>query len=167
MLRKIFAALATAAILALVVQPALAQTSTLTGSWQLTLVPNLPPGPPIIPIAGLANFTSDGGAVATAAGVIVGSDPSLSGTGLNPAFGNWNGAVIPGEFAIVLVGDITAANGALVATRNFRALVTFPQSNEFTGSYTLTITDTSGNVLSSGSGTITGNFIPHFLPPGS
>jgi len=171
MLRKFFLACVLSGLMAFVIQPSFAQTSpgSLVGSWQLTLVANEPPDPPAIPVAGLANFTADGGAVATAAGILVGpvtASSTTPTTPLNPAFGNWNGCCQPvsGENALSLVSVITNADGTLNATRVFRAIVTVT-SGSFTGTYSFTVTNAAGTVIATGSGTISGTQIPHFLPP--
>jgi hypothetical protein len=172
MRRRLFVACILAGLMAFVIQPAFAQTETLVGSWQLTLVANVPPTQPSIPVAGLANFTSDGGAIATAAGILVGpvtpSSSTSPTTPLNPAFGNWNGCCQPisGENALSLVSLITNSDGTLFATRVFNAIVTVT-SGTFSGTYSFTVTNSAGTVISTGSGTINGTLIPHFLPPGS
>jgi hypothetical protein len=139
-------------------------SSTLTGSWQLTLVPNVPPSdPPAIPVAGLATFTSDETVIATAGGVIVGPVGPGS-TGVTPAHGIWQPSPVAGRFFIKLIGIATNPNGSLEATRTFTVMVT-PDStgDKFTGSYTLEITE--GNIVIISTGTITGTLIPHPLLP--
>ena len=171
MKRRIVALSALACFMLLMIQPVLAQggAASLVGSWELTLVPSLPPGPPAIEIPGLANFTSDGGAVATGSAILVGtggltSTSTLSGP--TPAIGNWNAGGPVGDAAFKLVSIITNADGTLFATRTLQALVT-PGSggSSFTGSYSYTIVNTAGTTIASGSGTISGSLIPHFLPP--
>jgi hypothetical protein len=168
MRQKFFVVCALVGLIAFVTQPGFAQTqASLVGSWQLTLVANGPPTPPAIPVAGLANFTSDGGAVATAAGILVGPVTSTTPTTpLNPAFGNWNDGGAIGHAAFRLVSLITNADGSLYATRTFDAFVA-PSSGgtTFSGTYSFTVVNTSGTVIASGSGTINGTLIPHFLPP--
>jgi hypothetical protein len=154
-----------------VVQPGVGHPQTsLVGSWQLTMISNDPATTPPIPVVGLANFNSDGGAIATAGAILAGPPAATSttpGTG-NPALGNWNGGPIPGHAVFKLVSLITNADGSLAATRTFQAEVT-PQSEEaqFSGSYSFSIADPLNNLIISGSGTITGTQIPHFLPPAS
>ena len=149
---------------ALTIEPGQAGTSqsssTLVGSWQLTLVPNVPPtDPPTVPIAGLATFTSDKTAIATAGGVIVGPVGSGS-TGVTPAHGVWQNSPVLGRFFIKLIGIATNPNGSLEATRTFTTTVT-PNStgDKFSGSYTLQITE--GSIVIESTGTITGTLIPN------
>jgi hypothetical protein len=124
-----------------------------------------------VPVAGLANFSSDGSAIATAGAILVGpvtTSPTTTLAGLNPAFGNWNGGPIPGRAVFRLVSLITNTDGSLFARRTFQAVVT-PNSdkNQFSGTYSFTVMDSDNNVITTGSGTITGTPIPHFLPPAS
>lgn len=168
MRRRLFVVCTLIGLMAFVIQPGLAQAQpSLVGSWQLTLIANGPPTPPAIPVAGLANFTSDGGAIATAAGILVGPVTSTQPTTpLNTAFGNWNDGGPIGHAAFKLISLITNANGSLYATRTFQAIVA-PSSDgsEFSGTYSFTVVDANGNVIASGSGSISGTLITHFLPP--
>jgi hypothetical protein len=136
----------------------------LVGSWQLTLVPNVPPSdPPAIPVAGLATFTSDETAIATAGGVIVGPIGPGS-TGVTPAHGIWQPSPVVGHFFIKLIGIATNANGSLEGTRTFTTTVAPNSSGDrFTGSYTLE--ETTGTIVIISTGTITGTLIPHPLLP--
>jgi hypothetical protein len=168
MRRRLFVVCTLIGLIASVSQFGLAQAQpSLVGSWQLTLVANGPPTPPAIPVAGLANFTSDGGAIATAAGILVGPVTSTTPTTpLNPAFGNWNDGGAIGHAVFKFVSLISNANGSLYATRTFQAVVT-PSSDgsEFSGTYSFTVVDTNGDAIASGSGSIRGTLITHFLPP--
>jgi hypothetical protein len=167
MRRKLFVACVLSGLMALLIQPAFAQTSasaSLVGSWQLTLVAS----GTTTQVAGLANFTSDGGAIATAGGILVGPvSPTSTTTALNPAFGNWNGCCAFGTGAAInLLGLVTNADGSIHATRSFQATVTVsPDGGQFTGTYSLQIT--VGAITSLSSGAISGALIPHFLPPSS
>jgi hypothetical protein len=142
-------------------------TSALVGSWQLTLVPNLPPtDPPTIPVAGLATFTSDETVVATAGGVIVGPFSSTGAVtnGVTPAHGIWQPSPAVGRFFIKLIGLVTNPNGSLAATRTFTATVLPGAAGDsFSGSYTLEIVE--GNIVVISTGTVTGKLIPHPLLP--
>jgi hypothetical protein len=63
-------------------QPVVGQTTTspsLAGSWDLTLLPLSPTAAPLIPISGLATFTSDGSVVETDATEAV---PTVGSTGM-------------------------------------------------------------------------------------
>ncbi|HEY6334005.1 MAG TPA: hypothetical protein VI756_32110 [Blastocatellia bacterium] len=141
---------------------------SLTGSWQLTLVPSTLP---TFQVPALANFTSDGGAVATASAILVGvgavssTGPTLAGP--TPAIGNWNDGGAEGLAVFKLVSIITTTGGTLYATRTFIADGITVSSGTLSGSYNYSTVNTSGTVVESGSGTLTGTLIPHFLPPGS
>jgi len=167
MRRKLFVACMLSGLMAFLIQPAFAQTSaSLAGSWQLTLVAS----GTTAQVAGLANFTSDGGAVATAGGILVGPvgpASTTSTTALNPAFGNWNGCCAAGTgAAIKLVSLVTNAYGTLHATRTFQATVTVSaDGTEFSGTYS--VETVVGTVVILGSGSISGTLIPHFTPPSS
>jgi hypothetical protein len=139
--------------------------SSLVGAWQLTLVPNVTPAdPPASPIPGLATFTSDETAIATAGGVIVGPVSSRKTTGITPAHGIWQPSPAFGRFFIKLIGLVTNADGSLRATRNFTTTVA-PNAagDQFSGTYTLEIVE--GTVVVTSTGTITGQLIPHPLLP--
>ncbi|MGH9822099.1 MAG: hypothetical protein ACREDR_02400 [Blastocatellia bacterium] len=170
--RRLFAALVLCGIAAFVAQPAFAQSPSIIGTWQMTLIPNTPPSPPTIPIAGLASFHSDNTAEATGGGVLVGPIPDPVSTaplgGPTPALGYWSPGPGPAStlFILQFTSLITNENGTLFATRSFVATVNVnAANNQFSGSYSFTITDTSGNVIDTGSGTITGKLIPRILPP--
>ncbi|HEY6334172.1 MAG TPA: hypothetical protein VI756_32960, partial [Blastocatellia bacterium] len=153
---------------ALVTQPAFAQTTTptsLVGSWQLTLTPSTS----TTGVAGLANFTSDGGGIATSADGILVGPASGAPSALNPAFGNWNicaACTGPANQAnMEFIGDITNSDGSIAGTRTFTATVVVSSSGSFSGSYQLVVT--VGTISALSDGTITGALIPHFTPPSS
>jgi hypothetical protein len=170
---KIFFAAILISSAALAIRPNRAKSSRneLAGSWQLTLTATSQTTTPTVPIAGLANFTSDGGAVGSVADLLPAFLPapatiSTAAVGLSQAVGNWNGGPIPGRAVFKLVSVITNADGSLLATQTVQALVT-PNSdnNEFTGTYSVTVADALNNLAANGSGNISGALIPHFLPP--
>lgn len=138
---------------------------SLTGSWQLTLVPNTLP---TFQVAGLANFTSDGGAVATASAILAGTGDIASTSPVSsptPAIGNWNDGGAANRAVFKVLSIITNPDGSLFATRTFIADGISSTGSSFTGSYSYQVVDTSNNTIASGSGTISGTLIPHFLPP--
>ncbi|HKV37888.1 MAG TPA: hypothetical protein VJX67_01655 [Blastocatellia bacterium] len=170
MRRKTFVACIAIGIAILCMQLGLARptaqvgSTNLVGSWHLALVPEVSPGP-TLEIPGLATFTSDETAIATAGGVIVGPVPSPSpNTGVTPAHGIWQPSPAVGRFYIQLFGIVTNPDGTLLATRNFTTTVGFnPAGDTFTGTYSLEVTQ--GTVVTISSGTITGTRIPHPLLP--
>ena len=142
-------------------------SSTLVGSWQLTLVPNVPPtDPATIPVPGLATFSSDETVIATAGGVIVGPFSSTGGVtnGVTPAHGIWQPSPAVGRFFIKLIGLVTNPNESLAATRTFTTTV-LPNAtgDSFSGSYTLEIVE--GSIVVTSTGTVNGKRIPHSLLP--
>jgi hypothetical protein len=155
------------------------QSSTsLVGSWQLTLTPTTNISPPPLQVAGLANFTSDGGAIATASAIIVGVVPTITNTTLSsptPAMGNWcgGGAVIMcgggvGSTHFTLLSIITNPDGSLFATRTFTATVAISSTGDsFCGTYNYNVVDTSNNTIASGSGTISATLITRLCLPAS
>ncbi|HEY6332023.1 MAG TPA: hypothetical protein VI756_22025 [Blastocatellia bacterium] len=158
------------AALAIRPNPAKSSGKELVGSWQLTLTAASQTTTPTVPVVSLVNFTSDGGAVGSLGPLAtaflpapVGSTPA-PGSGL--AVGNWNGGPIPGHAVFKLVSVTTDTNGMLLATQTVQALVTpNGDNNGFTGTYSLTVADALNNLVASGSGTVSGTPIGHFLPP--
>src|SRR5438128_5164811 len=76
MRRKLVIACMSFGLVLSAIQPLAAQATnppSLAGSWQLTLIPASPPGsvPPVVPVPGLATFTSDGSVVETDATEVV------------------------------------------------------------------------------------------------
>ncbi|HYL99002.1 MAG TPA: hypothetical protein VEZ90_08615 [Blastocatellia bacterium] len=169
--RRILAALVLCTIAGFVAQPAFAQTPSILGTWQMTLIPNTPPSPPTIPVAALGTFHADNTAEATGGGVLVGPIPSSGTTTLDgptPALGYWSPGPGPSStlFVLQFTSLITNENGSLFATRSFTATVNVnANNNQFSGSYSFTITDTTDTVIETGSGSISGKLIPRILPP--
>jgi len=167
---KLFLTGALITLSALVVQPsAVHPHASLVGSWQLTLTPSVTPGITPITVAGLANFTSDGGAIGSAVTILAGPETVAAGApppGFSDAFGNWNGGPIPGRAVFKLISYVQGPDGGIVGTRTFQALVA-PQSdpNQISGTYSYMIVDSLNNTISSSSGSISGTLISHFLPP--
>jgi hypothetical protein len=166
MRRRLFVACVLTGLMAFVIQPGFAQSQSvsLVGSWQLALTTS----DSAVTVVGIANFTSDGGAIATAGGILVGPVSSTSTTpttALNPAFGNWNGSgPIGSGAAINLISLVTNADGTLYARRTFQATVNVtPDGSQFSGTYTVEIV--VGTVVLVSTGNISGALIPHFLPP--
>jgi hypothetical protein len=167
MFRKVFAVCLLSGLMALVILPALAQTSTstpastpasLVGIWQLTLTPSTSsvPGDTV-----LANFTPDGG-------VIVGA--ASSGTSAsNPALGQWSASASATPTAAVnqvsmsFTSDITNSGGSVAGTNSFKVTVRVSSSGTLTGNYQLVVTD--GTASTTTGGTITGTLMSHFMPP--
>ena len=148
--------------------PAMAAKSPLVGSWQITLTPNAPPTPPVIPAPGLATFTTDGSVVETDGTELAPGPASTTGpTFGSPGHGIWQLLPSLTGFYIQWNSVTVNANGSLhsssvtVATASVVASST---GTTLSGQYTTTIT-TSGGVVNTITGKITGTLIPHPLLP--
>jgi hypothetical protein len=136
---------------------------SLVGSWQLTFVPATPPIP-AIPIQGLATFTSDGTMIETDTSEVV-PGVAASGTGTTyatPGHGIWQ----PGPAITTLFVQFFSVVANPDASLYGKTTVTITASLDTTGTkmkggYESVLTDPSGNVLRSITGTITGSLIPH------
>jgi hypothetical protein len=74
MRQRVLLACVSLGIILLAIQPLAAQVTnppSLAGSWQLTLTPVSPIVPALVPIQGLATFTSDGSVIETDATEVV------------------------------------------------------------------------------------------------
>jgi hypothetical protein len=161
MLRKFFAACVLSGLMAFVIQPAFAQTTSLAGNWQLTLVAN----GTTTSVVGLANFTSDGEAIATAGAILAGPIGTSNTNPLTPAFGSWCAGGAVGNFEIAFLSYVTNPGGSLYATRNFSAMGRFMSASQFQGTYQ--VQTTIGTITSLSEGTISGTLIPNIICPPS
>ena len=160
------------ALILFAIQPLAAQTPNqppLVGSWQLTLTPNTPPvtTPPVIPIPALATFTADGSMIETDGTEVV---PAMMTGGAvvhgTPGHGIWQPAPAIGTLYIQFISLMINSNATLHAKR----IVTITGAvdstgNHFSGGYTYQIVDPAGHVITMGSGTVSGQKIPHPLLP--
>jgi hypothetical protein len=154
------------------IQPLAAQTTnppSLAGSWQLTLIPASPPGsvPPVAPVPGLATFTSDGSVVETDATEVV---PMMIAAGTavygTPGHGIWQPGPAVGNLFIQFISLLVNHN----ATLHAKKIVTITGAldstgNHFSGNYHDELVDPTGHIITTGSGTVTGQKIPHPLLP--
>jgi hypothetical protein len=153
-------------------QLATAQTTTLpslAGSWQLTLIAGGPPAssPAVLPIPGLATFTPDGSVVETDATEVV---PTIVSTGAtvhgSPGHGIWQPGPAFGTLFIQFISLLVNQNEMLHAKK----IVTITggldaTGNHFSGNYNFRLVDPTGHAITTGSGTVTGQRIPHPLLP--
>jgi hypothetical protein len=153
-------------LIAIAVRPtsAAAATPGLTGSWQFTLTPILPhTGTPVVPIPGLATFTSDGSVIETDGSEFAinpASTTPVSTVG-TPGHGIWEPGNTPISLYVQYFSLVLDPTGALYA-RNITTMMLSLNTtgNQFSGTYvTDQVIGTETKLLSSG--TVTGQLIPH------
>jgi hypothetical protein len=154
------------------IQPLAAQATnhpSLAGSWQLTLIPASPPAsePAVAPIPGLATFTSDGSAIETDATEVV---PMTSATGTpvygTPGHGIWQPGPAVGNLFIQFISLLVNHNETLHAKKIVTITGALDSTgNHFSGNYDFELVDPTGHAITRGSGTVTGQKIPHPLLP--
>ena len=141
---------------------------SLAGSWQLIFTPASPtPSPAVAPVPGLATFTSDGSVVETDGTEVV---PKLIAAGTavysTPGHGIWQPAPAVGTLFIQFISLRVNHN----ATLHAKKIVTISGAldstgNHFNGNYDYELVDPTGRIITTGSGTVTGQRIPHPLLP--
>src|SRR5450432_2833587 len=150
-------------------QPLAAQNPTpppLAGSWQLTLTPaprNPPASAPMI--QALATFTSDGSVIETDSSEMAPIAPAVtSGIRATGGHGIWQPAPAFGNLYIQFISLVVNQNGSLYARKTVTITGALDSAgNTFSGSYGYVLADPNGGVLATGSGTVTGQRIPHPL----
>ena len=150
-------------------RPLAAQTPSLAGSWQLTLTPSPNPNPtpgviePVI--LALATFTTDGSVIETDSSQVAAIASSVRNIRAGTAgHGIWQPAPVPGNLFIQFISLIVNPNGTLYLQRKVTiAGAMDPSGNNFSGSYSFTLTNPIGGFVGTGSGTVAGQRIPH--PP--
>ena len=148
-----------------------AQTPTpppLAGSWQFTLTPahSNPPGTAPT-IYALATFTLDGSAIETDSSEVAPVSPAMT-TGIRATAGHgiWQPAPAFGNLYIQFINLVVNPNGSLYGRKTVTIGGALDSTgNNFSGSYSYVLTDPNGGVLATGSGTATGQRIPHPLLP--
>jgi hypothetical protein len=155
----------------LALQPLAAQTpntSPLVGSWLITLTPNSPPvTPPVVPISGLATFTSDGSVIETDATEVV---PTIAVTGSTtygtPGHGIWQPSPAIGHLFIQFFSLVVNPDTTLHAKKTFTITVSLDATGtQMSGGYSFLVVDPTGHAITMGSGTVSGQKIPHPLLP--
>ena len=157
-------------LMLLAIQPLAAQTTnpSLVGSWQLTFTPNSPTAAPsVAPTPGPATFTSDGSVVETDATEVV---PVTLTTGTaaygTPGHGIWQPAPAVGNLYIQFLSLMLNRNATLHSRKTVTITGALDSTGDnFTGSYTYQFVNPAGAVIAVGSGTVTGQKIPHPLLP--
>ncbi len=150
------------------IQPLAAQTPNqppLAGSWQLTLTPTTPPvaTAAVNSIPALATFTSDGSVIETDAAeavpAVMAGRAVVFGT---PGHGIWQPAPAIGTLYIQFISLMLNSNATLYAERMVTITGALDSTgSHFSGDYSYQIVDRTGHVITTGSGTVSGQKIPH------
>ena len=140
---------------------------SLAGSWQLTFIANSPTLVAVVPIQGLATFTSDGSIVETDATEAVPATTSAGTTVYaTPGHGIWQPGPAVGNLFIQFINLVVNPNGALHAKRTVTITGSLDSTgNNFRGNYEYQLVSPAGRVITTGSGSVTGKRIPHPLLP--
>ena len=180
MLHKAVLAAVFCGMILLTIQPAASQnaTQTLVGSWEFTLTPNSPPvasstsvtpTPPVPPpIPGLATFTSDGTVIETdlSAALLVSVLPAGTVIQATPGHGIWQPGPAFGRFFVRFISLVANVNATLHAKRIVTMMLGLNAAgDQFSGGYTIQMVDPTGHAITTSSGTIVGQLIPHPLLP--
>ena len=140
---------------------------SLARSWEMTLVPLLPPDPAMFPIPGLATFTSDGSVVETDSTEVIPTINSIGATIYGtPGHGIWQPGPAVGNLFIQFVSFLVNHNETLHAKRTVTMTGRLDSTgNQFSGNYSFEVVDPSGRVIGTGSGSVTAQKIAHPLLP--
>jgi hypothetical protein len=153
---------------AIAVQPlsAAATTPSLAGSWQFTLTPTAST-PTVVPIPGLATFTTDGSVIETD-GSEFASIPSSTAAAIKPStpgHGIWQIGNTPITLFVQYISLVLNPDGSLLG-RNITTMLLALNStgDQFSGTYkTDEVIGSVTTVVSSG--TVSGTLIPHVPVP--
>ena len=152
-------------------EPLAAQSPTpppLAGSWQFTLTPAHSNPPTTAPtIYALATFTVDGSTIEADSSEEAPISPAMTnGIRGTAGHGIWQPAPAFGNLYIQFINLVVNPNGSLYGRRTVTIGGALDSTgNNFNGSYSYVLTDPSGGVLATGSGTAAGQRIPHPLLP--
>lgn len=131
----------------------------LVGSWQLTFTPNS--SAVASPFPGLATFTSDGSVVETDGTEIIPmavTPPVFS----SPGHGIWQPGPAVSQLFVQFVSLMVNKNATLHAKKTVTITGGLDSSgNNFRGGYSFELADPAGRVIKTGSGSLTGEKIPH------
>jgi hypothetical protein len=153
-------------LIAIAVQPMLAATPSLAGSWEFTLTATTPTATPPVEIPGLATFTTDGSVIETDGSEFAPIPSSTAAVRAStPGHGIWQLANTPETLYVQYISLVLDADGALYARNVTTMFLTLNATGSmFTGAYTtVQAIGTLTRVLSSG--TVTGQLIPHVPLP--
>ena len=144
--------------------PLHAQTPTLAGSWQFTLSPGAGSTDPVV--FALATFTTDGSMIETDSSEVSGIAAATRSTRATGGHGIWQPAPVPGNLYLQFISLIINPNGSVYLQKKVTIFGAMDSSgNNFSGTYSYTLTNPVGGFVGSGSGTIAGERIPHPLLP--
>ena len=151
-------------------EPLAAQSPTpapLAGSWQLTLTPSRQNPPATAPtIHALATFTADGSMIETDSSEVAPIAPAVTALYATDGHGIWQPAPAFGNLYIQFISLVVNQNGSLYARKTVTMGGALDSTgNNFSGNYSFVLADPNGGVLATGSGTVTGQRIPHPLLP--
>ena len=172
MRRKLVLTCMSFGLLLLAIEPLAAQATnppSLAGSWQLTFIAAGPPvsSPAVVPVPGLATFTSGGSVIETDATEVI---PMMNAAGTavyaTPGHGIWQPGPAVGNFFIQFISLLVNQNETLHAKKIVTITGALDSTgNHFRGNYASELVDPTGRVIIRGSGTVTGEKIPHPLLP--
>ncbi len=144
-------------------------TPSLAGSWQLTLTPSGPvPTPNAAPIQALATFTADGSVIETDSSEVALISPAVVATAMRatPGHGIWQPAPAIGNLFVQFISLVVNPNQSLYARKTVTISGALDSAgNNFSGNYSFVLVDPNGHTLTTGSGTVAGQRIPHPLLP--
>jgi len=170
MRRKLVLTCMSFGLLLLAIEPLAAQATSppsLAGSWQLTLTPVSPLASVPMPIQSLATFTLDGSVIETDASEVI---PMMNAAGTavyaTPGHGIWQPGPAVGNFFIQFISLLVNQNETLHAKKIVTITGALDSTgNHFSGNYHFELVDPTGHIITMGSGTVTGEKIPHPLLP--
>jgi hypothetical protein len=168
---KLVVALLSLGAVLFAMEPLTGQTPppSLAGSWQLTMLPGNPNAAVTEPtIYVLATFTSDGSMIESDSSEVVSIPPSAR-SGLRAAtagHGIWQPAPAFGNLFIQFISLVVNQNATLYGRKTVTIIGALDTTgNNFSGSYSYVLVDPNGGLLATGSGTVTGQRIPHPVLP--
>jgi hypothetical protein len=138
----------------------------LVGSWELTLYTDMV-GPREGSVPALVTFTSDLTAIADGgAGTLTPFWPPHRGSSVTTAHGIWQPSPAVGNFYVHVISLSIDSSGILNTKADFTMTVGLNETGDkLSGGYSFQMTGPGGDIVASGSGTVTGQLIPHALLP--
>jgi len=134
--------------------PAHAQTAPLLGTWETVLKGSTGPA-----IEGLASFIGDGTIIETDGSELIKQTLATGAKG-TPGHGAWKAATTTGQWNVSIFSLIVNADGTLFARRIVAATIGLNAArNQFQGTYQQQIVSAAGSVISTSSGTLSGQLL--------
>lgn len=161
MIRKLVLAGMTGGLIALLAQPVFTTTTTkqasLIGSWEIIATADSAPSAEITPA--LATFTPEGSVIEADALELA---PSRS----TPGHGIWQLSPAVPNFFVRVTNIVARPDASHYAKRILTMTVGLNSTgDEFSGGYSFEVVEPSGQVLTTGSGTVSGKRMIHPLLP--